>query len=557
MQRLTGMDASFLYLETPTSHMHVAMTGIYDTSTMPNGYSFDAIKSHIQSRLHLVPPFTRRLVEVPFQLHHPVWVEDPNFDIDYHVRRIGVPAPGGRRELGEIAAQIASVPLDRSRPLWEAWVVEGLKHDRVGFVVKVHHSAIDGASGAEIMTALYDLEPTPAPVPPPEHPEPEHVPTDMELVTYAVASRVRRMAKVVPLLGRTVQSVTNIVQNRRDPEGKVGAVPLTAPHTPWNAAISPQRRVAFARIDLDEAKALKDAYGVKLNDVVLAVVSGAARRYLEGRGDEIPEEPLLAVCPVSVRTDEDEANGNKVSAMFTSLASDIDDPVERLMAIAGNTVGAKTEHNALGARMLTDWGEFAAPRTFGLASRLYSSMQLADRHRPIHNFVISNVPGPPFPLYLGGAELVAAYPMGPIMEGAGLNVTVLSYRYSIDFGFMADRDLMPDVWDLAAAVGPTFEELKARAPKPAPTKAPTKAPAKSAAAKAAAAKAPAKRAPAKKAPAKKAPANARAAKAPAKRPAARKATAKKTSGPTKATAKKPAPEPVVDLTDRTVIPVGD
>src|ERR1700760_760029 len=273
MQRLTGMDASFLYLETPTSHMHVAMTGIYDTSTMPQGYSFAAIKDHIASRLHLVPPFTRRLVEVPFQLHHPVWVEDPNFDIDYHVRRIGVPAPGGRRELGEIAAQIASVPLDRSRPLWEAWVVEGLKHDRVGFVVKVHHSAIDGASGAEIMTALYDLEPTPARQDPPDQPEPEHVPTDMELVTYAVASRVRRMAKVVPLLGRTVQSVTNIVQNRRDPEGKVGAIPLTAPNTPWNAAISPQRRVAFARIGLEEAKALNDAYGVKLNDIVLAVVS--------------------------------------------------------------------------------------------------------------------------------------------------------------------------------------------------------------------------------------------------------------------------------------------
>src|SRR6478735_9627471 len=178
MQRLSGMDASFLYLETPTSHMHVAMTGIYDTSTMPGGYTFDAIKEHIRNRLHLVPPFTRRLVEVPFQLHHPVWVEDPHFDLDYHVRRIACPAPGGRRELGEIAAQIASVPLDRNRPLWEAWIIEGLKNDRVGFVVKVHHSAIDGASGAEIMTQLYDL----APSPPRTEPVPlvaEHVPSDL------------------------------------------------------------------------------------------------------------------------------------------------------------------------------------------------------------------------------------------------------------------------------------------------------------------------------------------------------------------------------------------
>jgi WS/DGAT/MGAT family acyltransferase len=463
MQRLSGIDAAFLYLETPTSHMHVAMTGIYDTSTMPDGYSFEALRDHIGARLHLLPVFTRRLVEVPFQLHHPVWVEDPNFDLNYHVRRIGAPAPGGRRELGELAAQIASVPLDRKRPLWEAWVIEGLKHDRVGFVVKVHHSAIDGASGAELMTALYDLEPDAAVEPPTDEPEPERIPSDAELVGYAVASRVKRVGSMVPLLSRTVQSVNNIWRNRTDPEGKVGAVPLTAPRTPWNAAISAQRRVAFARIGLEEAKAVKNAFGVKLNDVVLAVVAGALRRYLE-QHEALPLDPLIAVCPISVRSDEEVGQGgNKVSAMFTSLATQIDDPVERLRAIVSVTEGAKTEHNALGARMLTDWGEFAAPRTFHLASRLYSSMKLADRHRPIHNLVVSNVPGPPFPLYLAGAELVAAYPMGPIMEGAGLNATVLSYRYSIDFGFMADRELMPDLWDLAQAVRPAFEELQCAA----------------------------------------------------------------------------------------------
>ena len=157
MERLSGMDATFLYVETPAAHMHVAMTGIYDVSTMEGGYSFDAIKEHIRSRLHVVPPFRRRLVQVPFQFHHPVWIEDPNFNLDYHVRRIGCPAPGGRRELADVAAQIASIPLDRTRPLWEAWVIEGLKHDRIGFVVKVHHAAIDGASGAEIMTEMYDL----------------------------------------------------------------------------------------------------------------------------------------------------------------------------------------------------------------------------------------------------------------------------------------------------------------------------------------------------------------------------------------------------------------
>jgi WS/DGAT/MGAT family acyltransferase len=253
------------------------------------------------------------------------------------------------------------------------------------------------------------------------------------------------------------------VRNRTDPEGKVGAVPLTAPRTPWSHAITSHRTVSFARIGLEEAKEVKDAFGVKLNDVVLAVVAGALRHYLE-QHDCIPDDPLLAVVPVSVRTDEEAGSGgNKVSAMFTSLATDVDDPAERLRRIAAATEGAKREHNAVGARMLTDWGEFAAPRTFALASRLYSSMKLADHHRPIHNLVISNVPGPPFPLYLAGAELVAAYPMGPIHEGAGLNATVLSYRYSIDFGFMACSELIPDIWDLATAVPEAFAELKAAA----------------------------------------------------------------------------------------------
>lgn len=459
MERLSGMDATFLYVETPSGHMHVAMVGIYDVSTMPGGYSFDAIKDMIRQRLPLVPPFRRRLVEVPFQFHHPVWIEDPNFNLDYHVRRIGCPAPGGRRELAEVAGQIASIPLDRTRPLWEAWVIEGLKQDRVGFVVKVHHSAIDGASGAEIMTALYDLEPEgrdveDEPIPP------EHVPTDLELVSYAAMSKLRLFGDAFGLVERTVRSVAKVIGNARNPELRHGAIPLTAPRTPFNGAISPHRSVSFARLPLDEIKAVKEALGVKVNDVVLAVCSGTLRRYLEAH-DALPDTPLIAVVPVSVRTEEErDSQGNKVSAMFTSLATDVDDVKERLDAIVASTQGAKEDHNAIGARTLTDWAEWAAPRTFGLAARLYSSMGLANSHRPIHNLVISNVPGPPFPLYLAGAELVAAYPMGPIMDGAGLNITVLSYRHHLDIGFLGDRDLVPDIWDLAGAVQAAFDELK-------------------------------------------------------------------------------------------------
>lgn len=459
MERLSGMDATFLYLETECAHMHVAMVGIYDVSTMRDGYSFERLRDHIAERLHVVPPFRRRLVEVPFQFHHPVWVDDPDFHLDNHVRRITAPAPGGRRELGEVASQIASVPLDRSRPLWEAWVIEGLKHDRVGFVVKVHHAAIDGASGAEIMTALYDLTPDAPPVEPEELPT-ERVPNDVELLTYAAASKMRRARATVPLLGRTLGSLSTLVRSVMDGASPHGGVPLTAPRTPFNRSIGPRRAVSFARVPLAETKAIKEALGVKVNDVVLGLCAGTLRRYLESH-DALPDEPLVAVCPVSVRIDDERGTGgNKVSAMFAELATQIDDPGERLRAICRSTTGAKEDHNAIGARTLTDWAEWAAPRTFGLASRLYSSMSLADSHRPIHNLVISNVPGPPFPLYLAGAELVAAYPMGPIIDGAGLNITVLSYRNHIDIGFLADADLVPDIWDLAELVQPAFDELR-------------------------------------------------------------------------------------------------
>jgi diacylglycerol O-acyltransferase len=527
MELLTGMDATFLYVETHEAHMHVAMTGIYDVSTMEGGYSFEAIKEHIRSRLQLVAPFRRRLVQVPFQFHHPVWIEDPNFNLDYHVRRIGCPAPGGRRELAEVAAQIASIPLDRTRPLWEAWVIEGLKQDRVGFVVKVHHCAIDGASGAEIMTELYDLSPEGRELEPVDI-EPERVPSDQELLTYAALSKLRLVRDSFGLAKRTVSSIADLVRAARDPDSSHGAVPRGAPRAPWNHTIGPHRTVSFARLPLEQTKAVKDSLGVKLNDVILAVCSGTLRRYLQAH-DALPAEPLIATCPVSVRVAEERGDmGNKVSAMFSSLATDLDDPAERLHAIAASTSGAKLDHELVGARTLTDWAEWAAPTTFGLASRLYGSMHVADSMRPIHNLVISNVPGPPFPLYLAGAELVAAYPMGPIMDGAGLNVTVLSYRDHIDIGFMADRDLIPDVWDLAASVTPAFEELVALAEEANPmirkSAAPVTPTSKAAkAASAASAKAKPKAAKAK--PAKAKPAKAKPAKPKASKPKAAKRTA--------------------------------
>jgi diacylglycerol O-acyltransferase len=297
---------------------------------------------------------------------------------------------------------------------------------------------------------------------PPDTVPAEHIPNDVELLGYAVASRVRRLLKVPQLIGGTVQSISRIVAGRRSAERNVGAAPLTAPRTPWNGSLTSHRNVGFARVNLGEVKTIKNAFGTTVNDVVLAICAGTLRRYLEAH-DELPDEPLVAVCPISVRTDDHGDVGNKVSAMFTSLATDIDDPADRLRAIHEITRGAKEEHSAVGADTLQNWAEFAGPNTFNLASRLYAASAWADTHRPIHNVIISNVPGPPFTLYYAGAELVAAYPMGPVMEGAGLNITVFSYRDSVDFGFMVCRELVPDVWAMADGVREACDELLAAA----------------------------------------------------------------------------------------------
>jgi WS/DGAT/MGAT family acyltransferase len=427
---------------------------------VPGGYSFEKTRALIESRLPRMPPFRRRLVRVPFDLHHPVWVEDPDFDLDYHVRRVAVPSPGGIRELCDIAGDFTSRQLDRSKPLWEILVAEGLEGDHIGVMAKVHHSTIDGVSGAEMMVHLFDLEPEPAPQDEPEPAPPDRVPTDLELVAYAARSLTRQPLRLARTLTMTARSVAGFLRVRRESEGPGMAAPFTAPRTSFNGAITPHRKVAVANLSLDDIKTVKRTFGTTVNDVVLAICSGALRRYLERRS-ELPETSLVAVCPVSVRSPDAKSEGsNQVSAMFTSLATDISDPVERLRAISESTRGAKEEHNAIGADMLRDWAEFAAPGLFARASRMYSSMKLADRHRPIHNLVVSNVPGPPFPLYFAGAKLVMLCPLGPVMEGAGLNVTVISYIDSVDVGLIACRELMPDLWDLAEDFGEAMEELK-------------------------------------------------------------------------------------------------
>jgi WS/DGAT/MGAT family acyltransferase len=463
MRRLSGIDTAFLYLETPTSHMQVQAVMLLDPSTVPGGYSFEKIKAHLASRLPRLPEFRRRLAHVPFDLHRPVWFDDPDFDLDYHVRHIAVPAPGTPEKLADIVGDIASRPLDRARPLWEFWIIEGIENGAVAVLARMHHATIDGVSGSSLLTNILDLEAAPAEEVVLDDWKPEHKPSDMEMVRHAIVSRLRRplplaLALAAPNLLRGAIGVTRA----RRSSGPSGGTPFDTPRAPWNAPLTPHRRVAFSSVSLDEVKTMKNAFGCTVNDIVLATATGALRRYLQGI-DELPDRPLLAACPVSVRNDEtaDIDSANKVSAMFVSLPTHLEDADAQIAHIRDATKGAKEEHQAVGARTLLELGELAGPRSFGLASRLLGG--LASRGTVPINLVISNVPGPPFPLYLGGARLVSMVPLGPPIEGAGLNITVMSYIDRIDWGFIACRELAPRLHDMAHAVEDTHQALLKKA----------------------------------------------------------------------------------------------
>jgi WS/DGAT/MGAT family acyltransferase len=458
-ERLSGLDASFLYGETPTMHMHVGMVAVFDPSTVPGGYSFRRVRQLINDRIPLAPVFQRRLVEVPMRLGFPVWVDDPEFDIDNHLRRAALPAPGGMRELAEFAADVISRQLHRDRPLWEMWMVEGVEDGKIALVVKMHHSTIDGVSGAELLGVLFDLEPDPPQASPTTtRLLDSRIPSGVELVSQAMVAGLVAPFDITRIMIRTTRNLFDVGRIRRRPGAK-GALPLTAPRTSINAAVHARRRVAFAAASLADAKKLKNEIGTTVNDVVLAMVTGALRTYLLA-GDELPEIPLVSVVPVSVTPDVAELKGsNKVSSMFVQLPTHLDDPIERLRVIREGTKEAKEEHQALGATTLQNWAEHASPNVFAVAARLYTGMKLADRHRPVANLVVSNVPGPDFPLYLGGSQLLGMFPLGPVMDGMGLNITIMSYMGVLYWGLASDARAVPRLWDIAAAIPHALSEL--------------------------------------------------------------------------------------------------
>jgi WS/DGAT/MGAT family acyltransferase len=453
MERLTGLDAGFLYMETPTLHMHTLKIAIVDPSSVPGGYSFQKVKDTMAERLHLLPPFRRRVVEVPGRIHHPVWVTEPDVDLSFHVRRVGCPAPGGMHEFCEIASDIASRQLDRSRPLWEVWVVEGLEEGKVGFVSKIHHTVADGVAAASLLGSIAGAIDTPSPV----EARPETLPSRRRLFVDALRDLLRELAGLPKLLRRTVRSLAEL-RRRRHTGDVTSPLPFSTPNLSFNGPLSSHRLFTMTSLGLDDAKMVKNTFSTTLNDVVLAVTAGALRRYLTERG-ELPDRPLVAGVPVSTAAEPDRLGGNKVSNMFTSLPVQIPDPVERLRAIHEVTRSAKDAHNVLGAEMLRDWSEVTPPRPFAWFMRLYSRRGLAARHRPPINLVVSNVPGPRQPLEIAGARIVAIYSMGPILEGIGLNVTVWSYLDALNFGVVACPEHAPDLWRLTDSLHEALAEL--------------------------------------------------------------------------------------------------
>ncbi len=474
IQQLSGLDANFLAIENDRNYGHVGGLSILDPSTAPGGVlTLAKLIEVVSSRLHLVPPFTQRLAEVPFNLDWPYWVADQHFDIGYHVREIALPVPGNREQLLEQAGRIYSRRLDRSRPLWEVYLIQGLEGGKVALLSKTHHAAVDGLSGAEIMSALYDLTVKPRKVDPPGDTRNEAgIPDGRELLAHGIkslprypvnlASRLGRLLPHVDILpsvvglpgseriSRSLSKIRSTI-NREDDATVIERPPIKAPRGPYGGLVSPHRIFGVGAVSLDDVKTVKNAFGVKVNDVVVTLVAAALRTDLLRRG-ELPEEPLVVLVPISVRTEEQMGTfGNRVSGMIVPLPTHIDDPVERLMFSHETMSIGKENHGALPAEAMRDISTFIPPALHARAARM--ATELSGRFtRPPWNTIVSNVPGPPVDLYCCGAKLEALYPLSIISDGMGLNVTVMSYRDSVDIGITADREQSPEVQGVVEAM---------------------------------------------------------------------------------------------------------
>ncbi len=465
IEQLSGVDTSFLTIEEGTNAVgHVTGVLILDPSTSPEPWTFERFSNHLISRIGHLKPFRRRLQEVPLGLDRPYWVTQTEVDFDYHLRHVAVPGQGGRSDFADLVSRIHARPLDRTRPLWECYMVDGVHGDRIGIITKVHHAVIDGLSGQEILGQLVDLSPDTVVREPVTWLNPEPTVNPQDLTRRALRSFVMsptRVARTAWAMGKTLPVLGPAIAKPNRGRSRLDAIrELSAPKTPFNARIGPHRRWSYVSVRLEDVKEVKNAAGTTVNDVVLALCSGVLRSWLE-KHDALPDRDLLAMVPLSVRSSSDaHAIGNHVSFTVADLATGEADPAVRLQRIHQAMLDAKASHDTLPANILTDISQIAPPAVSALASRLIASTNLADRLTLPFNVVVSNVPGPPVPLYLAGAEILGNYPVSAIVDGVGLNITVVTTNGMLDFGFVSDRDLIPDLWDMADALLDAMNELK-------------------------------------------------------------------------------------------------
>ncbi len=461
--RLTGLDSSFLHLERDSAHMHVAACAVFEGDAP----AYEELVEAILTRLHLVPRYRQRLAFVPLEQGRPVWVDDPHFKVTYHVRHTALPRPGTDEELRRLTGRVFSQALDRDRPLWELWLVEGLADNRFALLSKTHHALVDGVSGVDIATVLFDASPEPMPVAPPEHEwVPRPLPSSTQLLADALLERATVPGEVLRGVRYALRGPRQLAERMGGALAGLGALTRAglqaAPSSPFNTRIGPHRRFTWVNGDLAQFKAIKNALGGTVNDVVLAVVTGALGRYMRLHGEPTEDVVLKAMVPVSVRADvEQGALGNRVAAMWAPLPVGIIDPVERLHTIRAAMDGIKDSGQAVGAQVLTQLSGFAPPTIMAQAARLQARQRL-------FNLVVTNVPGPQFPLYVLGRELQAIYPMVPLAENTALGIAIMSYNGQLNFGLTADFDALPDVDVLAEELRGAIEEIAAIAEGPPP-----------------------------------------------------------------------------------------
>lgn len=468
MRQLSGLDASFLYLETPNAPMHISGLAIYDPSTAPGGeVRFKQILENVESRVAEVPSMTDRLVNVPFQLDHPYWKADGQFDSEFHIRHMALPAPGDWRQLCILVSRLHALPLDRSKPLWEMYVIGGLDNiDRLpkgcfAVFTKVHHAAIDGHSGVELNAVTHDLS---ADYKRPSAPVVYKVDTDpsaIELLIRAQINNIKQPFRFLSVARNTMPGMRKAIAGMSS--GKLERV-TKIPRTRFNTNVSPHRVFDAEFMDFEDIRAIKDSCKpATVNDVALSIIGGALRKYLQAK-NELPDSSLVAMAPVNIRTEDKlGTGGNQVSQMTVMLRSDIEDPLERLMAVSDGTRSAKELTQAIGAKTMTDLTQFIPSALTASAARLASSWGLANRVKPAYNCVVTNVPGPQIPLYFTGAKMLVSSGTGPAIDSMGLFNAITTYCGRMCISFTACREMIPDPAFYSQCIRDAFEELKSAA----------------------------------------------------------------------------------------------